>query len=187
MELVYSWGATPLLGTDIMKLNDGIPTLCLILSLGAIACVSTGSVVVSKALTAPITSGPVTIEIANDDGENKKHGEQLKAALGAAFREAKFTVGETGGITIKVNITSFDAGDTTRRAMNMGGEAQVEMNVEVVKDGSVISNFVVTGNSARTSSVSIGGYNTKWGDNLSSRALLAAAEKTVEYLAKPAS
>ncbi|RLB64354.1 MAG: hypothetical protein DRI90_04740 [Deltaproteobacteria bacterium] len=157
----------------------------LFLCLALAACVSTGAVQASQPLTAPLTHKAVAFELSSASAKLNEHEEPLKAALEEGFKEAGVfeKVGEPGDLTIKVTIAALDEGDETTRALNMGGEAEITLEVEMVDTkGTVLSKLTVTGNSARQSETSIMGRNLKWADKLTQRAVAAAVEQLVDYI-----
>jgi hypothetical protein len=65
-----------------------------------------------------------------------------------------------------------------------GGEVDTAESVELVDaKGGAIGAFDVTATSKRSSSVSVGGVNTRTGDDPRKRALEAAAEQIAGYIA----
>ncbi|MBW2454602.1 MAG: DUF4410 domain-containing protein [Deltaproteobacteria bacterium] len=159
-----------------------------VLALALTACVSTGAVQVSQPLAAPLTHKAVAFELSAATAALAEHEEPMKAALEGGFQDAGLfeKVGEAGDLTIRVKIMALDEGDSTARAMNMGGEAEITLDVEVVdaKD-TVLAKLTVTGNSARQSETKIMGRSLKWADKLTQRAVAAAVEQLADYLKNP--
>lgn len=169
----------------MQALNKTLLFVAIIAALATPACVKTGEVAVSKPLTTQLAYKAVAFDVSSASAELEGAEAVLKLALEDRFNDAEMfaKVGQPGDLTIRAKIVSLDKGDKAARTFNMGGEAEVTVEVELVDaGGTVLSKLVVNGNSARVTETKIGGYNTKWGDNLSKRALFAAAEQIVEYL-----
>jgi len=91
------------------------------------------------------------------------------------------------GIQLKLTITGVSEGNKAQRAMNMGGEAEFVVNAVMTDgmDAAPLANFVVKGNSLRTSRTSINGFDTGMGgvfDDMVGKAMAAASEEIVGFL-----
>jgi hypothetical protein len=161
--------------------------------LGIAGCVKTGAVKEVQPFTGKVSSyGAAAIWVTAADADLEAHipavaesfSGQLKES--GLFAEVSETFGPAaeGDLQLKLHITALDAGSGAARAFNMGGEAKIFIAVELTDIGAqkVVGQLEVEGNSARTSETTVGGVNTKWFDNLTNRAIVAAGQQIVEYL-----
>lgn len=95
------------------------------------------------------------------------------------------------GLRLRLQIVSHQAGDKAARTFNMGGEAKIVAQGQLLdnSNGKVLGRFQLEGSSLREShtSVSVGsfGYDTRFEamfDELDRRALDSAAEYLVKFL-----
>jgi Domain of unknown function (DUF4410) len=150
-----------------------------------LGCASTGGVTATQPLAGPLSNQAVQFEVVSASDATAKYDDALKASLEAGFRDAGVfpNVGEPGDLQMKVTIASFDEGDDMKRNLNLGGEAEIALQVTITDNGgATLAQLTVTGNSARQGETKINGVNTKIGDSLPSRALKAAVEQLVDYV-----
>jgi hypothetical protein len=162
-------------------------------ALAVSGCVKTGAVTEVQPLTGKVSSyGTAVIWITAASADLEAHVPTMMESFSGQLQQSGL-FGEVttsdgaatdGDLQIKLEITALDEGSGAARAFNVGGEAVISVAVELtdVAEQKVVAKLEVEGNSARTSETSFGGVNTKWFDNLTNRAIVAAGEQVVEYL-----
>jgi hypothetical protein len=162
-------------------------------ALTASACVKTGAVTEVQPFTGKVsTYGEAVVWVTAADAELETHAPALSESFAGQLTESGLFAAVTesdgaaagGDLQIKLEIVELDAGSGAARAFNVGGEAVIRVAVELTDIGEqkVVARLDVEGNSARTSETTVGGVNTKWFDNLTNRAIVAAGQQLIEYL-----
>jgi hypothetical protein len=170
----------------LQRRGDALALMALF-ALVLFACVKTGSVAVKKPIakeSLPPPERSVAVVVNNPDPEWQRDADGLRDGLLAAFHEKKWwKPGGEPDATFEITLTDFDKGNKAARMFAGTGEAELRASVVIRgKDGAEIGAFDVTGNSRRQSSVTVGGYNTSWGDSLPGRAVHATVEQIVEQV-----
>lgn len=147
-------------------------------------CVKTGSVVEQQPLaTGVLRNKTVAIVVNAKDPDWQTDAGKFKEGLFAALGEIGWKYSEKPDVVFEATWTEFDKGSKGARMFNVGGEAELHMDLVIhTPDGAVIAKLGITGNSKRQSRTKVGGYDTSWGDSLPDRAVRAAIEQISEYL-----
>jgi len=167
------------------SLIQGISTLFIAAALTG--CVSTGSVTPTQPLAAPLAADKGWVVVSADAPAGETYKERVKLEIDYVLKHAGLvSANEKGGLTIDVKVVAFDTGDKVARYMNVGGEAEITLEVSITDaEGKKLTQVTVVGNSARQVERVVGGVRTSVTDNLVVRAIVAAAEELAEYLKKP--
>jgi hypothetical protein len=151
-------------------------------------CVSTGDIKIQQPLESSIADDTsIRVQIKGGTDDLNAFALVLMKVLNAQLKETDHFKPVSGGgkLLLKGTLVSHNEGNPLLRAANLGGEAKCKVELELEETGEagkVLTKFTVTGNSARTSTTTIGGFNTSWLDNLSNRALVAAGEQVIKHL-----
>jgi hypothetical protein len=146
-------------------------------------CVKTGDVLVEQPLAQKLPHTGTVGVVVNAKPEWSVDADRMKEGLFHQLAESGWKHADSPDYVFEVTFVSFDKGSGAARAFNVGGEAELYAHVEVkTREGQRLAKLAVTGNSKRKSTVSVGGYNTAWGDNLPARAVSAAIDQIIEYL-----
>jgi hypothetical protein len=164
-----------------------------ILALWISSCVKTGSVKEVQPFAGKVSSyetAVIWVTAAQPDLE--AHVPSVVKSFSGQLAESKLFPAVSmsegpateGDLQLKLVIAKLDEGSAAARSFNMGGEAVITIDVELTDIGEqkAVGKFQVEGNSSRTSETTVGGVNTKWFDNLTNRAIVAAGEQIIEYL-----
>jgi len=165
---------------------EAVRALAVVALLGVAAlggCVKTGETLVEQPLSQKLPRTGTVGVIVNAKPEWSVDADRMKEGLFNQLNEAGWKHGENPDYIFEVTFLSFEKGSGTARAFNVGGEAELYMHLELkTKEGKRLAKVAVTGNSKRSSTVTVGRYNTAWGDNLPARAVTAAIDQIMEYL-----
>jgi hypothetical protein len=166
-----------------------ICTMCLVL---IAACVKTGTLKETTPLQGNLSAyEAMVVEVTAAKPEHEKHAKNLQMVIVQAFQGQKLygsvsdpTTPPAGkSLKLAVIVDGVDEGSDVKRAMNMGGEAEIAVRVDVLdsQENRKLTSMEVKGNSKRKSTTTINGVDTSWGDNLTNRAYLATADQLVQY------
>jgi len=115
----------------------------------------------------------------------------LIPAVEKSFRMAlpakNFAPGSRSGADwFEVTILGYDKGSAGKRALKMGGEAEIQLLIKATENQSntALLEWVVKGNSSRSGRLSVGGVDTALFDDTAARAADAAAKIVAGKLAK---
>jgi len=165
--------------------------LALLGALLFVGCVHTGDVTEVSPVTAKLGSyHSVSVTASSADGV--KNGDQNAATLRSAVQDRLKSdhvfadvVDDPAAaeLVLACRITRSDEGSQLARGLSVGGDSEVEVNVDLVdKDKKKVGQLSVTGNSKKSSSTRIGGVDTDAIADTTGRALGAAADQIVGYV-----
>jgi hypothetical protein len=161
--------------------------------LAAPGCVKTGGVQVSQPLQGDLRSYQGMTVVASGGTEHQAQIDALEQTVAQRAQKAKLVEnvarkaeGADAPLELRLRVVAYEGGSKGARMFNAGGEAEITIQCELVnaKDGKVLTAFTATGNSARKSKTTVGGFDTSLGDDLSARAISAAGEQIIAYLAE---
>ncbi len=175
------------------SLRHGRARVVFVLSLSFLAgtgCASTGDIKVQQPLESSIADdSSIQVQIKGGTEDLHAFALDLIKVLNAQLGETDHFKPVSGGgnLLLRGTLVSHNAGNPLLRAADLGGEAKCRVELELVETGNgeagkVLTRFTVTGNSSRSSTTTIAGFNTSWMDNLSNRALVAAGEQVIKHL-----
>jgi hypothetical protein len=157
------------------------------------ACAHTGDVTERTPVTTPLASygtAQVMVQASDPSAVNSaQHVTLVEQSLISKLRNKgvfqKINEGE-GALNVKVTLVSAGGGSGALQAMNAGGDAKVQLLVDLTdpKDNHSIGQLEVTGNSASNVHTSVGGVDTQAMSDQTPKAIDAATDQLVEYLAK---
>lgn len=166
-----------------------IPSILLSLVLG-VGCANAATVTEKSPVTQDLGAfhtATVAVTVAPGIENPDVFKSQLTTFVESRLKEKKlFTevVAEGGDLTLKITINKLD------KPMSIagvpGGESDTTASVELfdAKASKSVGAFDISATSKRNTSTSVGGVNTKTGDDPRKRALEAAADQVASYIEK---
>jgi hypothetical protein len=164
-------------------------TVLIILSVFGAGCAS--SIRETKPITRKLASyHSLSVRVASSKPELKKYVADVTKNLVQQIKDSNLydevSTKKGGDLVLQAEIVAMSEGDAKLRAINLGGEAEVELNVELTSHEDSIGTFVAKGSSQRSSSVSVGGVNvskiSSLSDDLPNRAYQSAGRNIASFL-----
>ena len=169
--------------------------VALTLLLGVGACVKSGSVRPDGKIPGHLSRyGQLYVQMSSKKPEYQRLEVGLQAAVVQHIEKkqwfAKVHMGQPAGapgLRMTLQIIDYEGGSKGARAFNMGGEAKIVAQGQLLDNQSqkLLGRFKLEGSSLRESHTSIGPYDTRTValfDDLEHRAFQSAAQYLVKYL-----
>ena len=142
---------------------------------------SSGSYKVNQPLSQPLTYDKIGLKVTMAAGISDKFSLMTEDAFIDVLDDNTFKSVAKGNASqvLNVKIVSLNEGDDTKWALNMGGNADVTMEVEIISNGKKIGQLNVTG----TSDTRVRSNVNQYGKSAALNAIHAAAKQLEAYFA----